>query len=387
MLIKWMCVHSIFIIHICRITLGTQQNILVFGGNGFMGAETVERILSQNDNYKVTLINRGNWYWDSDTRIKPFVHNIICDRTQLLSVCVSLQSILSDGVYFDFVVDFSAYHPFQITNVLEIFQGMIGRYIYVSSDSVYEVCEKSHDGYALETDAVRPVDETVRRELNAKDEYGNEKLGGEEVLINEDVPYLILRLPDVIGPRDNTLRWWTYQLWLKLSTHLTRQITIPIRLFSKPISFVYVNDVADLIERSLTFKDEVFNQAYNLAFSETWTLYQVLSKIGRSLEKEDINILLDERRDYFYLFPSVTMGPINIEKAKKYLDWKPTPFEIAAEETIRFYEDAMTNKTFTKNANQVIENIKRYFTEDPNEVDRGLATEYGIGSYQNREDL
>ena len=44
MLIKWMCIYSIFIIHISQITLGKQQNILVFGGNGFMGAETVERI-------------------------------------------------------------------------------------------------------------------------------------------------------------------------------------------------------------------------------------------------------------------------------------------------------------------------------------------------------
>ena len=27
--------------------------------------------------------------------------------------------------------------------------------------------------------------------------------------------YLIFRLPDVVGPRDTTDRWWTYQMWVQ----------------------------------------------------------------------------------------------------------------------------------------------------------------------------
>ena len=45
-----------------------------------MGADTVDRLASRGDN--ITMINRGNWYWDSKDRIFPKVGNHIkCDRT------------------------------------------------------------------------------------------------------------------------------------------------------------------------------------------------------------------------------------------------------------------------------------------------------------------
>lgn len=51
-----------------------SSTILVFGGNGFIGAATVTRLLDAG--HSVTLVNRGNWYWDSDMLIKPFVHHL-----------------------------------------------------------------------------------------------------------------------------------------------------------------------------------------------------------------------------------------------------------------------------------------------------------------------
>ena len=51
-----------------------SRTILVFGGNGFIGAATVTRLL--NAGHSVTLVNRGNWYWDSETLIKPFVRHL-----------------------------------------------------------------------------------------------------------------------------------------------------------------------------------------------------------------------------------------------------------------------------------------------------------------------
>lgn len=53
----------------------------------------------------------------------------------------------------------------------------IRRYIYVSTDSVYEVCkEPSHEGPILEEDAVRPEDPREREEYAKRDLYGNNKL-------------------------------------------------------------------------------------------------------------------------------------------------------------------------------------------------------------------
>ena len=53
----------------------------------------------------------------------------------------------------------------------------IRRYIYVSTDSVYEVCEEpSHEGPTREDDAKRPADPKTREAYSQKDPYGSAKL-------------------------------------------------------------------------------------------------------------------------------------------------------------------------------------------------------------------
>jgi dTDP-D-glucose 4,6-dehydratase len=36
-----------------------KKTILMFGGNGFIGSETVEYILDNNDDFDIILVNRG----------------------------------------------------------------------------------------------------------------------------------------------------------------------------------------------------------------------------------------------------------------------------------------------------------------------------------------
>jgi len=92
--------------------------------------------------------------------------------------------------------------------------------IPAATDSVYDVCAKLHKGRTLETDAVRPEDPEERVMLAEHHYYGDRKLLAEEELLGQrqhgGFPFVILRLPDVIGPRDNTHRFWIYQLWIKV---------------------------------------------------------------------------------------------------------------------------------------------------------------------------
>lgn len=85
---------------------------------------------------------------------------------------------------------------------------------------MYDVCDKTHKGPSLETDAVRPADPEESDLLIEHNGYGDRKLRVEEELLRQrqdgGFPFIILRLPDVIGPRDNTYRWWIYQLWIKV---------------------------------------------------------------------------------------------------------------------------------------------------------------------------
>jgi len=63
----------------------------VFGGNGFLGSASVDRLLDRG--HSVTVVNRGNWYWDSDTRVMPRVDKVVsCDRDNGVHSCDELVS-------------------------------------------------------------------------------------------------------------------------------------------------------------------------------------------------------------------------------------------------------------------------------------------------------
>ncbi|XP_033726249.1 uncharacterized protein LOC117315929 [Pecten maximus] len=356
------------------------KNILVLGGNGFIGAATSERLIARGDN--LVLVNRGNWYWDSHSTVKPHVKHLTCDRQRQLRHCEDLRRF-KDFVYFDVVVDFSAYHSEAVEDVLDLLKGRVGRYIYISSDSVYEVCSKNHSNPSRESDAVRPMNAEEKLQMAGKDDYGHRKLECEEVLVRQrqeegGVPYVLLRLPDVIGPRDNTYRWWMYQMWLRLSGYLERQISIPKFLMDQKLSFVYSLDVADMVVKLTDCELGKFDNAYNLGTDEMPTLLEVLELMKRQLNLENTHIPVNDSAEAIYLFPSVKLGPVDSSKAKDMLNWTPTSFETISRQTIRFYEFAIRNKGFVLARKEIIRNMQAYFTKQPHNVLYGLNGVYGI---------
>ncbi|GAB1607278.1 uncharacterized protein LOC115213970 [Argonauta hians] len=373
-------------------THNKRLSILVFGGNGFIGSATVSRLLQTE--HSITLINRGNWYWDSDVLIKPFVRNLKCDRMQSLYKCQDLIDFYNSNpsIYFDTVIDFSAYHPFAVREVLAIFRSKIGLYILISTDSVYDVCMKNHTDPSRESDAIRPFDEATREDYAKNDNYGHLKLQCEEELTKQSdtdkVSFIIYRLPDVIGPRDNTYRWWLYQLWMKLRTYLERPVSIPANLVKQEISLVFVEDVADTIVQSVTGGEDIENEAYNLAMEETPTLYEMLDDMKNSLNLTDLNIFVEPlTSSSVYLFPSVKLGPIDITKAKAKLNWNPTSWKNILEEIITFYEKVITEKVFEIPRRDVIHMIQKHLTKRPLQVLTGLKAVYGISYPFVKEEL
>jgi len=160
-----------------------RDKVLVFGGNGFIGSELVHTLL-QKDAFDISIVSRGNWYFDSETRIKPFVHHITCDRENSdLEYCTELIKLIDES-HFKYIFDFSAYKPEVLLQSVDILNNKTDLYVYISSDSIYEVCEdpgEYNGGLSKESDGVRPESEDERDRLNDADEYGNEKLLGEEV--------------------------------------------------------------------------------------------------------------------------------------------------------------------------------------------------------------
>ena len=275
--------------------------------------------------------------------------------------------------------------------IIKFLAGKVGRYIYISSDSVYEVCSKNHTGPTVETDSVRPTDTKEQEILNKKDDYGHRKFAGEEVLVDQrnkgGMPYFFLRLPDVIGSRDNTYRWWIYQAWLRLSPYLETKVSIPKSLINYPMSFVYVEDVADAILKSLDYDESLLDQAYNFACDETPTLPELLNIMKKYMKRDDIDIPVTEDESFVHLFPSVTRGPINCDKAKKMLGFVPTPFETAAKYTVEFYDMAILNNKFKKERSSVLLTLETFSPGNTKAIYKGIKEEYGIDIKPNRDEL
>ena len=370
-----------------------SSNILVFGGNGFMGATTVEHMIQRGDN--ISIVNRGHWYWDSEQTIKPFVRHFKCDRGVSLHSCEPLQSYVDNNsdLFFDAVVDFSAYDVQAVIEVIRMLKGKIGRYIYISSDSVYEVCIKNHTMPTREVDAIRPWDSRLQIQNNQKDDYGHRKLECEEILAAQRrnsefaVPYISLRLPDVIGPRDNTYRWWMYQMWIRLGAYLDRPLSVPRYLLNRRLSLVYSEDIADLIIELLTSDLTVFDDAYNLAFEETPTLLELVDTIKQYANSSHVSVDTEDTSEHFNLFPSVTLGAIDIEKATKLLKWKPTPFHKAAMDTVMFYEAAIKRNDFTSARKEIIRRMQAQFTKQPNHILYALNGVYGLNYLKRHDEL
>jgi nucleoside-diphosphate-sugar epimerase len=291
--------------------------------------------------------------------------HIECDRSadDLATACPELTKFVEETGNLDAVIDFSAYGPNETKSALELLDGRSGLYVLISTDSIYDVTAEEVDSEkktpATENDDQRPEDEGERLRLATHHQYGHRKLQAEEVLRESGVDHVILRLPDVIGPRDTTFRFWLYQVWVKLASHFKdHPVQVPYFLKDYALSFVYVEDVAHLLVQLVvhTIDDAQVNQAFNLAWPVTITLEELLRTVAGELEpSNNMGINIDETGTAPYFYPSVRRGPISTRKAEELLGWTPTPFETAVKDSVTFYEAAMKDKQFVKQRDEIIQ--------------------------------
>ncbi|KAF4526738.1 hypothetical protein B566_EDAN015308 [Ephemera danica] len=338
--------------------------VLLLGGNGFIGSHLTLALLShQSRLMNITMVSRGNWPFDTDKTIEPYVFHIPCDRYDVngLRGCPEFMNIIKH-IAFDCVVDFSAYEPNVLREALLVLKQKAGIYIYISSDSIYEVSEPSNSTKSREEDGIRPHDPELYTKLAEADSYGDEKFQGEDVLTSQEfVPYIIFRLPDVMGERDGTKRWWFYTSWLQHYQAIGEPLPIPSHLENVKTSYVYAPDVGTLIADIILgrFTSDINNQIFNLAFEDGVTLKELLLEMSSNLETE---IEFQVKDNAVFMLPSVTRGPVDISKAKKYLNFKPTDWRMALRKTIYFYKKA--NMKFPKERDQVVDKLIRLAVPD-----------------------
>jgi len=346
---------------VSTLTEEIKLKVLSFGGNGNIGSAVLKRMIDSGS-YDIVMTTRGSWHWDSEDRIGSFVRTATCNRDyqpacaadanatdcdiNAIRQCKELMKIIEDTEKFDVVLDFSGYEPKWIHDNCQVLKDKVGIYIYISTDSVYEVSiDKPTKRPSIETDAIRPQDEKEVKLLKRKDPYGHYKLACEEALVyyqkeKEGFPWVSLRLADVIGPRDTTNRWWTYQLWVKFYPEIQNPIFMPGHIANKIESLTFVEDVAKVVTDIIELGEPVWNEAYNIAMDEEFSLANILLRMRDGLGMKEVLGNSDESDKSFYLYPSVFSGNMDISKAQKVLNFKPTSADEAFEKTIAWYEEA-----------------------------------------------
>jgi nucleoside-diphosphate-sugar epimerase len=175
---------------------------------------------------------------------------------------------------------------------------------------------------------------------------------------NNSWSFVILRLPDVLGPRDSTDRWWFYQMWIQFYSSLNRPLEIGTHLIS---SYVYVNDVARYIttiltESILNGSTHFQNQILNIACQENVSISDLLTMIIDEFDLHSANIpIVYNPSTEVDFFPSVTRAGIDITKASsERFAWRPTPLRQVIKETVQWYNDA-----YSKYRNERADIVKR----------------------------
>jgi 2'-hydroxyisoflavone reductase len=175
-----------------------KVKILVLGGTKFLGRATVEAALERG--HDVTLFNRG----ETNPELFPAVEKIRGDRTEDLSPL--------EGASWDAAIDPSGYFPHVVRRSAEALEGSVGRYLFVSSVSVYaDFSVAPAEGHPVAKLGDASVDELASDFSN----YGPLKALCEQAV--EDVfgeRALIVRPGLIVGPHDPTGRftYWAHRL-------------------------------------------------------------------------------------------------------------------------------------------------------------------------------
>ena len=174
------------------------MRILIIGGTRFVGRHIVESAVAHG--HQVTLLHRGTSGDD------PFPHceHLHLDRDGDLSV-------LSDRS-FEAVIDVSAYVPRQVNSVADALGDRAGRYLFISTVSVYDLPAEApfDENGALTAVPSDPTTEDVTEET-----YGGLKVLCERAARERFGDRLtIVRPTYVVGPFDYTHRftYWVERL-------------------------------------------------------------------------------------------------------------------------------------------------------------------------------
>ena len=307
------------------------MNILIIGGTRFVGHHTT--LALSEDGHDVAVFTRGR----QQVELPDGVEHIIGDREDDgdLERAAAARS-------WDVVWDNMSYTAEHAQSAVRVFTDRCRLFIHTSTLAVYSVCEGIDSPYS-EDDFGRGRAREERREIYPYD-YGIKRREGELVLQDaykkSGFPFVSVRLPAVLGPRDYSLRGWSY--WRRILED--GWIILPDRGIEMQRG-VFAGDVVAAIRTIVARAGELAGVAYNIAGGEIVSLREFVELSAAVLGKE-VDILGAPRAafeaaelDPDKVSPYSTWGNQlqSIEKAQAELGFAPTPMSKWLPPTIKWH--------------------------------------------------
>ena len=203
------------------------MRLLVLGGTSFVGRAVVEHALASG--HELTLFSRGR----TGAALFPEVERRTGDRDS------GDYAGLAGGAW-DAVVDVSAYVPRHVQQAADALSGRAGRYLFISTGSVYDRTRAPEQG--LDEDCPRLAPERSTEEVTGET-YGRLKVACEDdVAARWGQRATVVRPGIVAGPYDPTDRF-TY--WVRRTARGGR-VALPGRP-EQPVQVVDSRDLAHLV--------------------------------------------------------------------------------------------------------------------------------------------
>ena len=199
--------------------------VLFLGGTGFIGPHMVRHATARG--HQITLFNRGK----TAPGLFPGVETLIGDRDGQLDAL--------KGREWDVVVDNSGYVPRHVRDTSQLLAGKIGRYVFISTGSVYQFDQPFIDEDSKLVEIKDPASEDV-----------NKYYGELKVLCEQAVNQIhgkrgsILRLHVVAGPGDPTDRYTYWPLRIAAGGNVVAPGDP-----THPVQFIDVRDLAEFVGR------------------------------------------------------------------------------------------------------------------------------------------
>ena len=307
------------------------MDILIIGGTRYMGRLVVEKLLERGDN--VSLFSRGNTrpgWWNEITHISG-------DRSDPEDFSSKLK-----GKSFDAVLDTQAFRKEDATSAIDTFRGSIGRYVLVSTGSVYmdgKLDFSTHCPFKESDVEWSTLDYSYPE---GEDPYGVGKRHCEKWLQeNSDIPYTIVRIPAVMGWDDPTGRmWW----WIQRALD-GEGIVIPSENRA-PFRTLYSGDAAANFIRVIDSPDAA-NQTYHIAMEEVVTTERWADLIWRAVGSTceityvpgEIIKQIPELKTYAPPLNRPVPYIHDLSKAKTGFGFQTTPIADWIEQTVDWYRE------------------------------------------------